>query len=404
MSNFDPDGLANPQAHARREAAPLFIDRESQLASFRVALEAQRQLLALPTMLGLARQNALVFYGVGGVGKSAISKRLEAWASGWVASDGPWGVPVARPPDAQARVDLHSSAGNFDIVAALIEIRTALSQVRRSWPAFDLAMAAYSGHHARVGWADQDWQRAAKRALAHVRTRHDASARDLDQTGTLEAVVLGIHLIASTGVLDAWVDAPLMAAPSFAGIAARIPHKAETDIGQHYVDFIIAKARLQGGRQSRKSLARLAGSDGPLNVVARRHHAYRLREIGRSDAAIAEFEKLAVAGDADMNAYHRAFTMVQARRFADASVAARSLSADRAGLISTACSRFHGSLQVWSMRRFAWRSITRPTVASGNCVRRGRCGCVTTRGLTKSCSKTSFERSSSARKRAMTPH
>ena len=684
--NEDPDDLTNPYPQLNGLSVDLFTDRSSELAAFDAALTAHRDRIERPSLIGEPRINVLSFYGVGGVGKSALSKRLEDWSLGRLEPTDHWGDAPSRPPEAVARIDLHTSQGNFDVVAALIEIRTALADVKRSWPAFDIAMATYwsaarpgeklpegrgsdgrfatatgevlanlandlgslnvvtgagaallraavraarrsarlrsavkdqpnfeavldlcsdgptpadphleiaatiaaqltfeigrmepadrpllvvfvdtverlrmdargdserllnqlvytmpyalfvltgrnhldwadqsrtglfrsgpakwpglaahadqvpaqhlvgklapedriallrrarfqegldiadavmaeisydsnglplyldlaleisrtmkrngsgavaashvtgsldslvlrlmedlpedersalraacllpffdvelaaSGggvavaaalrlvrraliaeniselYHYRVhdevrlavrradpikggGWAEPDWRSAAERALDQVKIRHDAASVALDQVATLDAVVLAVYLVAATGVTHEWVDSAILKAPSFGGIATRIPRHAENAIGQHYIDFIVAKARLNGGQQSREALARVASDSGPLSRAARRHHAYRLRDIGRWDEAIEEFAALAREASPATNNYHRAFTMIQARRFRDAQQAALALPPDRAAIIHATCGRFHGHLRHWVSHR-----------------------------------------------------
>lgn len=84
--------------------------------------------------LGEGRRNVIVFYGMGGIGKSALSKQLERH----FLSGGAMAVPVERR--AVVRADFGES-GEFDIETILLRIRTGLGQIRRKWTAFDLAFS-----------------------------------------------------------------------------------------------------------------------------------------------------------------------------------------------------------------------------------------------------------------------
>lgn len=54
-----------------------------------------------------------------------------------------WGSrPITRVA-ASCRVDLHRSQGRIDMNEALVSIRRAFGKVRKRWPAFDVAFAAY---------------------------------------------------------------------------------------------------------------------------------------------------------------------------------------------------------------------------------------------------------------------
>lgn len=89
------------------------------------------------------RRNVLVFYGVGGIGKSTFSRRLEAHLSA-EGQDTPQWTPV--PAEAgrllPVRVDLsrQSGLGFEDIVLAL---RLTAGRLGRPMPAFDLALRRY---------------------------------------------------------------------------------------------------------------------------------------------------------------------------------------------------------------------------------------------------------------------
>ncbi|MFF1881968.1 hypothetical protein ACFVVC_10935 [Pseudarthrobacter sp. NPDC058196] len=121
----------------------LFTDRESEARAFSYALRSFRSYLDSDTDADDARLNVLVYYGLGGIGKTALSERLEKWANRALPLVNGWGPPPATQVNATARIDLHGSAGQIDIATALITLRAGVSKLAHRWPVFDLALAAY---------------------------------------------------------------------------------------------------------------------------------------------------------------------------------------------------------------------------------------------------------------------
>ncbi len=136
-----PDlGLDRPRLP---HAGEVFTDRESESDAFASALKAFRRMLDSDTDTGVARRNVLAYYGLGGIGKSALSERLEAWVDRRLPLDNGWGPPPPTKVAATMRVDLHDSMGRLNIVSVLLALRAGLARVKRRWPAFDLAFATY---------------------------------------------------------------------------------------------------------------------------------------------------------------------------------------------------------------------------------------------------------------------
>ena len=138
--------VAPPGSNADRSsprAGERFTDRDSESKAFKAALSSLRKRLDGDDEVGVARQNVLTFYGLGGIGKTAVSERLEAWVKHELPLDNGWGSPPSTKVAATARIDLHGSAGQIDLAAALIALRAGVAKMRRRWPVFDLAFAAY---------------------------------------------------------------------------------------------------------------------------------------------------------------------------------------------------------------------------------------------------------------------
>ncbi|WP_091562951.1 hypothetical protein [Micromonospora pattaloongensis] len=127
----------------RAHAGALFTDRETESQAFKSTLATFRRLLDQDDEVGTERRNVLTFHGLGGIGKTALSERLEAWVRRDLPLANGWGPPPSSKVDAVVRIDLHRSAGQVDMTALLLALRAGVAGVRRRWPLFDLAFAAY---------------------------------------------------------------------------------------------------------------------------------------------------------------------------------------------------------------------------------------------------------------------
>ncbi len=135
--------MGHARVKRRGHAADLFTDRVPESVAFAQSLRAQRTYLDTDSQGEETARNVLVFHGVGGIGKTTLSRRLEEWASGALADPGEWGIPPLTRVAASARIDLHGAQGNFNPAAAVVALRRALGQVKPRWPAFDLAFGAW---------------------------------------------------------------------------------------------------------------------------------------------------------------------------------------------------------------------------------------------------------------------
>lgn len=82
--------LIDPDA---TETVTLFVNRLPERDALRVSLERLLRTMATTGTERAVNENLLTFYGVGGQGKSRLSRRLQRWISGVLPSDDPWGVP-----------------------------------------------------------------------------------------------------------------------------------------------------------------------------------------------------------------------------------------------------------------------------------------------------------------------
>lgn len=68
---------------------------------------------------------------MGGIGRSALSGRLEAWVTGRLPIDTDWGFAPPTKVAATARIDLHASEGRVDVSATLLELRAGVARIGR---------------------------------------------------------------------------------------------------------------------------------------------------------------------------------------------------------------------------------------------------------------------------------
>jgi hypothetical protein len=71
---------------------------------------------------------------MGGIGKTALSQRLERWVTDALPLTGDWGPPPPTTVQATVRLDLHGSAGQIDIVSTLLALRRGAAQIHPRWP------------------------------------------------------------------------------------------------------------------------------------------------------------------------------------------------------------------------------------------------------------------------------
>lgn len=119
-------------------ANDVFINREAEKRAFFDAVGEMHWSGARPRelveSLAIPRENVVVFYGMGGIGKSTLSRRLQRAFDANPLRDVRKSVSV--------RIDF-SEPASFDIEAILLHLRASLGKLSPTFPAFDLALAAY---------------------------------------------------------------------------------------------------------------------------------------------------------------------------------------------------------------------------------------------------------------------
>lgn len=135
----------------RLSADEAFTNRQGQWQTVAAALTEHLRHIAAPGFnvedVEAPRRNVLVFYGVGGIGKSTLSRKLEAALAGAEQRPVQWGEPTwpDGPSILPVRIDLSRSVGT-DFERVILTIRLALAELGRPLPAFDLALRRYWEH------------------------------------------------------------------------------------------------------------------------------------------------------------------------------------------------------------------------------------------------------------------
>ncbi|MEV0479697.1 ATP/GTP-binding protein [Streptomyces sp. NPDC050508] len=150
MAGRDLRALFGSNDH-RVGADEAFTNREDQWRIFVSALDGHLQHVSAAGFdaadLEAPRRNLLVFHGVGGIGKSTLSRRLEAALANAEHRPAHWGEPVWHGPRiVPLRLDLARSANtDFERVVVMIRLSIAAA-VGRPMPAFDIALRRYWDH------------------------------------------------------------------------------------------------------------------------------------------------------------------------------------------------------------------------------------------------------------------
>ncbi|MFE2556555.1 ATP/GTP-binding protein [Streptomyces sp. NPDC059352] len=129
------------------DTAEAFTDRRAQWDLVAATLAEHLRRTVAPGFdvedLEAPRSNVLVLHGIGGIGKTTLSRKIEAALAGVGERPAQWGAPSWGPGRiVPVRIDLARAAGN-DFERIVLTIRLALAELGRPLPAFDLALKRY---------------------------------------------------------------------------------------------------------------------------------------------------------------------------------------------------------------------------------------------------------------------
>jgi hypothetical protein len=121
-------------------AQRVFTDRVTEIAAFDASLESLQRSLSVAELSpvidrNMPRANVLVYFGVGGIGKTTLSQELENRFTSHNQD---------APEQARATVRFDfSETATFDLESYILRLRAGLGHLARSWPAFDIAFGVY---------------------------------------------------------------------------------------------------------------------------------------------------------------------------------------------------------------------------------------------------------------------
>ncbi|WP_055699745.1 hypothetical protein [Streptomyces silaceus] len=131
-------------------AAEAFTNRQAQWGFVVAALAEHLRHVNSPAFapddLEAARDNVVVFHGIGGIGKSTLSRKFEASLAEPGQRPAQWSAPAwGGARILPVRIDLARSA-NPDFEKVVLSVRLALAAIGRPLPAFDVALRRYWEH------------------------------------------------------------------------------------------------------------------------------------------------------------------------------------------------------------------------------------------------------------------
>jgi hypothetical protein len=121
-------------------AQQIFTDRVTEIAAFDASLESLQRSLSAAKLSpvidrSLPRANVLVYFGVGGIGKTTLSQEIE---NRFINHD----QCSTKRTRAAIRFDFSETAAS-DIESYILQLRAGLGHLAGSWPAFDIAFSVY---------------------------------------------------------------------------------------------------------------------------------------------------------------------------------------------------------------------------------------------------------------------
>ncbi|MEU4827096.1 hypothetical protein AB0H37_34935 [Actinomadura sp. NPDC023710] len=137
----DFDRIFDPQY----ATVDLFTNRMAEKAAFAgsVVHHGERIAEGAAVLANVARHHVLTFYGIGGIGKTELSRRLECWILGELSESNEWGAPPhLHRPVRSVRIDFHGSS-TVHTVDIVLRLRAALADAGGRYPAFDVGLAAW---------------------------------------------------------------------------------------------------------------------------------------------------------------------------------------------------------------------------------------------------------------------
>ncbi|MGH3771786.1 MAG: hypothetical protein ACRDRW_10375, partial [Pseudonocardiaceae bacterium] len=191
MSKFSLRAAFTLGLQSTLAAQQVFTDRVTEIAAFDASLESLQRSLSAAELSpvidrSIPRTNVLVYFGVGGIGKTTLSQELE---NRFIDH----GENLAEGTRAAIRFDFAEAAA-FDIESYVLRLRAGLGNLAASWPAFDIAFGVY-------------WERAHPGEPLHEFINRDSVlrrvARSVGLSEQISSVLVDVAGVALPGVAKA---------------------------------------------------------------------------------------------------------------------------------------------------------------------------------------------------------
>lgn len=249
---YGPKGAAS-------QASSRFTDRESESEALRLSLEVHRRALDEDLIDGEAMNNVLVFWGIGGVGKSALSKCLEDWINGRSDQCGHWGTPPTGLGVVTARWDMRDKQMLKSPVLFYLKLRRALRDAGVRTAMLDIGIVALaSKFNSSEGTGDRGRGLEALPGIAEqaiAETFPHAPAPDETQAVSRAERRL-LNLVADQSAFGDAVDA-------FEDLPATVAQIMAGDADVQHLEHAVAGV----GWLLTQDLVRIDGPERPLSVV-----------------------------------------------------------------------------------------------------------------------------------------
>ena len=203
-----------------------------------------------------------------------------------------------------------------------------------------------AGADAAAGWSPSDWTRAAQRAIVHLHARFAAAVQGAEDSQALALGASMLNVAVESGIADDCLIEVVREAPSITLLHPLVRTRPRGHIPPRIrtiLDMINALS-MPVGEERIALLAAHRFSDTREGHSAALWLAYDMRRLGRIDEALEVLRYLHASSDRrkELLVRQQAITLVQGRRFTEATTFLRELDAVDAARVSSMIEFAHG--------------------------------------------------------------